>query len=121
MVTYTTATKVKDRFEDFDTTLTNAKIETIITAQEGIIDAAMKITARGSKPDFTFDSDKHGLIEDTASALTAFIILSAQPTGQSGNISSARASLMGSFFWAISRRNLRLLSDQRIAEQLKGL
>lgn len=121
MVTYTTATKVKSRFEDFDTDLSDSEINQFITTAESVIDVVMKKSARGSKPNFTFSSAKHGIIEETASTLAAFSCLSSQPTGQSGNISSARASLMGSFYWAIFRRNLRILSDERVVKYLEGL
>lgn len=119
--TYTTTTKVKSRFEDIDTDITDTQINEFINSAEGIIDAIMKKTGRGANADYTFSSAKHGLIEDTASALAAFSCLSYQPTGDSEGISSARASLMGDFFWAIARRNLMLLSDDRIIKYLIGL
>ncbi len=119
--TYTTAAIVKARFEDFDTSMSDSKIQDIIIDQESVIDAVMMMKARGTKPAFTFSAAKHGLIRDTATALAAFWVLTAQPTGESGNITSARASLMGDFFWAISRRNLKLLGDTRISSYLKGL
>lgn len=120
-VTYTTAAKVKLRIEDYDTSATDAQIESYINAAESTIDCVMMLTARGNKKDFTFTSAKHGIIEDTASAMAAFSLLTFQPTGQTGNISSARAGLMGSFLWAIFRRNLRMLADKRIQDYLKGL
>jgi len=120
-VTYTTVAKVKSRFEDFDTDLSDPEIEEFINCAEGIIDAVMKKKGRGTSKDYTFDSTKHGLIEDTASVLAAFYCLSAQPTGQSSAITSARASLMGDFFWATARRNLILLSDDRIIKYLINL
>ena len=121
MVTYTSATKVKSRFEDFDTDLTDAKINEFINTAEGIIDAVMRKSARGSKKDFTFDADKHGIIEETASTLAAFNCLTFQPTGQTATITAARASLIGDFLWATSRRNLKLLGDMRIVKYLGGL
>ncbi len=121
MVTYTTAAKVKSRFEDFDTDLSDSEIEEFINTAESVIDVVMRKTGRGTTKDFTFSAAKHGIIEEAASCLAAFSCLTAQPTGQSGNISSARASLMGSFLWATFRRNLRLLADERIVKYLKGL
>ncbi len=121
MVTYTTAAKVKSRFEDFDTDLSDSEIEEFITTAESLIDITMRQTARGSSADFTFDSDKHGIIEETASCLAAFACLTAQPTGQSTTISSARAGLMASLLWATFRRNLRMLGDERNQKYLKGL
>lgn len=120
-VTYTTAAKVKSRFEDFDTGLSDSKIEEFINTAESLIDAVMRKTARGSSSNFTFSSAKHGLIEETASVLAAFNCLTFQPTGQSATITAARASLIGDFLWATSRRNLRLLGDSRIINYLAGL
>lgn len=121
MVTYTTAAKVKSRIEDYDTTVTDNEINEYILCAEGIIDGVMRATARGTNADFTFDASKHGLIEEAASCMAAFSVLTRQPTGQSGNISSARAGLMGDFLWSNSRRALKLLSDSRVVEFLKGL
>ncbi|KKL78730.1 hypothetical protein LCGC14_2021930 [marine sediment metagenome] len=121
MGTYTTAAKVKSRFEDFDTDLSDAKIEVFIITAESLVDLAMRKTARGSDADFSFDSKKHGILEETTSVLAAFSCLAAQPTGQSGNISSARAALMGDFFWAQARRNLKYLNDERNVKYLAGL
>ena len=121
MTTYTTAAKVKSRFEDFDTGLSDAKIEVFINTAEGIIDAVMMSTGRGSKKDYTFSSAKHGIIEDTASALAAFNCLNAQPTGESATISSARAGLMASLFWATFRRNIKIMGDSRVQKYLKEL
>ena len=121
MVTYTTADKVKSRFEDFDTDLSNSEINQFITTAESLIDCIMQQTARGSNKDFTFSAAKHGILEETASCMAAFACLTAQPTGQSGNISASRAGLMGSFLWATFRRNLRILADDRIKKYLKGL
>ncbi len=119
--TYTTTTKVKSRFEDIDTDLTDTQINEFINCAEGIIDSVMKKTGRGAGADYTFSATKHGLIEDTASALAAFSCLTYQPTGESEAITSARASLMGDFLWAIARRNLMLLGDDRIIKHLIGL
>lgn len=120
-VTYTTAAKVKSRFEDYDTSLADSAIEEFILTAESVIDCVMRQTARGSSTDFTFDADKHGIIEETASCLAAFACLTSQPTGETDLISSARAGLMGSFLWATFRRNLRMLGDERIQKYLKGL
>ena len=121
MVTYTTAAKVKSRFEDFDTDLSDDEIEEFINTAESLIDAVMMQSARGSSPDFTFKSVKHGIMEETASCMAAFACLTSQPTGQSTTISSARAGLMASLLWATFRRNLRILADNRIQKYLKGL
>jgi len=121
MGTYTTIAKVKARFEDYDTSISDANIEIFINCAEGIIDSVMKKTFRGSSADFTFDSDKHGIIEDAASALAAFSVLSSQTTGQSATITAARASLMADLFWATFKRNLNLLSDPRIVQYIGGL
>ena len=121
VVTYTTATKVKRRFEDFDTTLTDAMIEEFINSAESIIDCTMRKSARGAKPDFTFDAAKHEIIEDAASNLAAFYCLAAQPTGQSTGISPARAALMGDFFWAAANRDLKMIADERVVSYLAGL
>ena len=121
MVTYTSVAKVKARFQDIDVNITDPQIEEFINCAEGLIDSIMKLRARGTDPDFTFDAAKHGIIEDTASALAAFSCLTAQTTGESATVTSARASLMGDFFWAISRRNLKLLLDPRIITYLKKL
>ena len=120
-VTYTTAAKVKSRFEDFDTDLDDTEINEFILTAESLVDCAMMQTARGTKKDFIFATAKHGIIEESTSCLAAFACLTAQPTGQSGNISSARAGLMASLLWATFRRNLRILGDSRIQKFLKGL
>ncbi len=121
MVTYTDATKVKSRFKDIDTNISDAEINQFINAAESIIDITMKKTARGTKVDFTFNSDKHGIIEDTASCLAAFNCISNQTTGESATITAARASLIGDFYWAVARRNLKMLADPRVVEYLEGL
>ena len=81
----------------------------------------MLMTARGSSTDFTFSSAKHGIIEEATTCLAAFNCLTAQPTGQTGNISSAQAGLMASLLWATFRRDLKILGDERIQKFLKGL
>ncbi len=121
MVTYTTVAKVKARFEDIDTTLTDANITTFILTAESLVDLAMRKTARNTPKDFTFSSAKHGVIEETTSVLAVFSCLATQPSGESGNISSARASLMADFFWAQARRGLKYLSDDRNVKFLVGL
>ena len=121
MATYTTATKVKSRFDDIDTGLTDSEINGFINAAESLVDLAMRKTARGSSKDFTFNSNKHGILEETTAVLAAFSCLAAQPTGESGNISSARASLMGDFYWAQARRGLKYLSDERDVKFLEQL
>ncbi len=121
MGTYTSVAKVKSRFEDFDTDLSDSDIEEFILTAESLIDCAMKQTARGSPKDFTFAAAKHGIMEEAASCIAAFACLTAQPTGQSTTISSARAGLMASLLWATFRRNLRILGDERVQKFLKGL
>ncbi len=121
-VTYTTATKVKSRFEDFDTNISDAQINEFILTAESLVDCAMQQTARGvGTKAFTFNSAKHGIIEEAASCMAAFACLTYQPTGQTGNISSARAGLMASLLWATFRRNLRILGDDRVQKFLKEL
>ncbi len=112
---------MKSRFEDFDTDLADGEIEEFILTAESIVDCAMMMTARGTSTDFTFDAAKHGIIEETASCLAAFACLTSQPTGETGNITSARAGLMASLLWATFRRNLRMLADERNQKYLKGL
>lgn len=121
MATYTTAAKVKARFQDYDTDITDAQINVFINTAESFIDCVMKKSARGSNADFTFKSSLHGIIEETASVLAAFNVLTVQPTGQSGTITAARASLMGDFLWATGRRNLKFLADSRVVIYLEGL
>ena len=118
MVTYTSAAKVKSRFEDFDTSLSDSQIEEFINTAESLIDSIILKTARGEDADFEFDSEKHGLIEETASVLAAFSCLTFNPTGQTATITAARASLIGDFLWATARRNLKLLGDSRTVKYL---
>ena len=113
---YTTATKVASRFEDIDTDISATEIGEFIYCAEGIVDAHMRTSFIKS-----FDDTKHGLIEDATSLIVAFMCLSVQPTGQTGEISPARAALMADLWWAQSKRDLRLLSDTRVISYLKGL
>ena len=71
-VTYTTAAIVKARVKQISASLSDSNIEENIMQAEGVIDAAMKKTARGSSPDFTFDADKHGIIRDCATNYAAY-------------------------------------------------
>ena len=71
-VTYTTVAIVKKRVNPYNPNLFDEDIEENIMQAEGVIDAAMKKTARGSSPDFTFDADKHGIIRDCATNYAAY-------------------------------------------------
>ena len=113
---YTTATKVASRFEDIDIDISVDEIGEFIHCAESIVNVHMQHSFIKS-----FDSTKHGLIEDTASLLVVVMCLSTQPTGQTGEISTSRSALMADLWWAQIKRNLRLLSDTRVIEYLKGL
>ena len=65
-VTYTTAAIVKKRSNQLSASLADEDIDENIMQAESVIDAAMKKTARGADPDFTFDADKHGMLRDCA-------------------------------------------------------
>lgn len=115
MVTYTTATLVKDRCERIDTTsLTDAEIESIILMVEGVIDAIMKESFRDPN---RFSSTKHGLIQDAATNLSAFYAI-LHSTDEFPDENSWRTTL--THLWNRWLENHALLSDQNVVNFLKS-
>lgn len=74
-VTYTTAALVKKRSNFISASLTTPDIEENIYEAENIIDCVMLKTARGTSPDFAFDSEKHGVLRDCATNLATYLCI----------------------------------------------
>lgn len=105
---YTTATKVKNRLENYDTDASDSMIETYITHAEGYINALTR---------HKFESDVPELVESIATDIAAIYLLTYNPAGFS---SSSEAALLADLLWASAERSLRLLSDDRVISHLKG-
>ena len=117
-VTYTTAAIVKKRTNFLSTSLADADIEENIMQAEGIIDAAMLITARGVSPDFTFDADKHGIIRACATDLAAYYSVGFDFV-EFRSMEDVEMTI--NLLWNLAQTSLTLLSDVRTVERLKGL
>ncbi|MCD6148642.1 hypothetical protein J7J18_04675 [bacterium] len=118
MPTYTTYDIVKDRVKQISADLTQAKIEENINQAESIVDAVMKMTARGSNPDFTFDADKHGIIRDATTCIAALLCIMYDTSGFS---SRAEAAFVCDLLWNEANRCLALLYDEKGKNYLKNL
>lgn len=113
MVTYTTAALVRKRLSQISADLSTSDIEANIEMAEGIIDAVMQTSFISN-----FDSSKHGLIRDTATAIAAFLCLM---YNVSEFPSTSQASLVADLLWAEFDRNLAILQDKRIIKYLQSL
>ena len=118
-VTYTTAALVKKRVKDISADLLDADIEQNIDESEGIIDATMRLSARGSSPDFTFDASKHSILRQCCTDLAAFLCIFYDPSGSFADL--ADCEITANLLWNSSERSLSMLSDPRVANYIKGL
>jgi hypothetical protein len=117
-VTYTTATLVRKGTKWISTDLLDADIEEFIYESEGVIDSVMKKTGRGISPDFTFDSEKHGVIRDAATSLTVYNCIRYDP-GAFPTLEQAEFSVNLAYYSAL--RALGFLADTRIMDFVTGL
>ena len=118
-VTYTTAVLVKKRVKDISADLLDADIEENIYQSESICDALMKCSARGTAPDFTFDSMKHGILRDACTNLAAFLSIVYDPGGSFPALANAEIGI--NTLWNLKERGISLLSDPRIVDYIKAL
>lgn len=118
MVTYTSAAIVKKRVKYISAALLDADIEENINQAESIIDAIMKATGRGVGADFTFDSDKHGIIRNCATDYAAYLCITYDP---SEFPTLADAELVANLCFNSVQNLLEILDDSRTVEYLKGL
>jgi len=117
-VTYTTAAIVKKRVKNISSSLADSDIEENILQAESIIDSVMKRTARGTSPDFTFDSEKHGIIRDCATNYAAYLCIIYDP---SEFPSMETAEMVANLLWNAVQNALNMLSDSRFVEYLASL
>ncbi|RKY41679.1 MAG: hypothetical protein DRP85_05480 [Candidatus Makaraimicrobium thalassicum] len=117
-VTYTTADIVKKRVKNISSSLADSDIEENILQAESIIDSVMKRTARGTSPDFTFDSSKHGIIRDCATNYAAYLCVIYDP---SEFPSMETAEMVANLLWNAVQNALNMLSDSRFVEYLASL
>jgi len=113
--TYTTVDVVSGSLLLSSKTYTTADISGAILRAEGVIDAVMRRSGIGSA-DYTFDEQKHGLISDTAVALSSMWLLLSDVEEFASSSSSTQTADM---LWAIADRNLAVLSDPRIMKYLE--
>ena len=118
-VTYTTVALVKKRVKDISASLLDADIEENIYEAEGIIDATMRLSARGGAPDFTFDAVKHSIIRQTCTDLAAFFSIFYEPG--TSFLTLADAEMATNLLWNSAEDSLSLLSDPRVVTYLKEL
>ena len=113
--TYTTVDEVSGSLLLVTRDLLREDISGSITRAEGVIDAMMQKTGRGSSPDFTFDEAKHGIIKDTAMALSGYDLISADTETFASN---SAAGLLADLLWAKVNRNLVMLLDKNVQKWL---
>ena len=119
LTSYTTVALVRKRVKAISASLIDADIEENIYEAEGIIDATMRLSARGSSPDFTFDAVKHSIIRQTCTDLAAFLTIFYDPGGSF--LTLADAEMTANMLWNSSEDSLSLLSDPRVVTYLKEL
>ena len=117
-VTYSTIAKVRQRATDYSANPPDAAITAMILNAESVVDVVMRKRARGTNPDFTFDTNKHGIIEMATTDLAASLMVASDPSLAATN---SEAALMIDIFWASSARSLKMLADERIVKFLEGL
>jgi hypothetical protein len=116
-VTYTTAALVKKRVKYISSSLLDADIEENILQVESFIDSIMRATARGTSPDFSFNSARHGLIRVCATDHAAYLCIIYDP---SEFPSLDDVEVVASLLWNSVAMALSLLADPRIVDQLKS-
>lgn len=98
--------------------LADGDIEEYIYEAEGVIDAAMKKTGRGSSPDFTFDSSLHGAIRDAATSLALYSCIRYDP-GAFPLLEQAEMTLNLAYYSSL--RALALLAETRTIDYVIGM
>lgn len=117
-VTYTTVAIVKKRTNFISASLGDDDIVENIMQAESIIDAVMLKTARGTNADFTFNSEKHGVIRSCATDLAAYYCT----TFDFVNFRSMEEVEMTiNLLWNSAQICLSLLSDVRVVGKLTVL
>ena len=107
MPTYALIGNVKERMNMVSGAWSDNRISGAIEMAEGMINAVL----RQGSADFTFDSTKHGLIRNTATALASYMLL----TGYVESFSTtSTVSLTADMLWAEADRGLAILSDPRV-------
>lgn len=117
-VTYTEAALVKKRSNFISASLIDTDIEENIYEAESIIDCVMLKTARGASPDFTFDSEKHGILRDCATNLATYLCITFDP---SDFPSMETAEMVSNLLWNEIQMGFTLLTDVKTGEYLKGV
>ena len=114
MPTYTTTEMVKARVNAVSGALSTDRIISGIMMAEGIVDAVMRksgVSGASVTPDYNYDSNKHGLIRDTTTALAAFMVLT---NDVELFTSTSTGSITADLLWAEADRGLAILSDPRV-------
>ena len=113
--TFTTEARVDGRLQNISADMTSGQQWYAIEDAEGVIESAMQ-KFEGS--DFTFDAEKHKLIQAVATDLAAFYCILYNPTTF---VMREKVALMADMLWATSQRGLGLLSDPKIIKWLMAL
>ncbi len=106
---FTTATKVKFQLEKYETGATDAEIDVLINHAEGYIIALTKNIWNTTIP---------LLVESAATHYAAFLLLQHDPSGLT---STSEAALVADLLWAILDKELKLLADERVIQNLKDV
>lgn len=117
-VKYTTAALVQKGTKWLSPDLVTADIENFIYQAEGVIDGVMKKTGRGSAPDFAFNVEKHGLIQDAATSLALFNCIRYDP-GAFPLLEQAEMTENLAYYSAL--RALTLLADPRVVDYIVNM
>jgi hypothetical protein len=108
--TYTTATIVRKRIEDIDTTLVDADIDQYINEAETIIDCIMKYSLKQ-----TFNAETHAIVRGLATDMAALSCLQYnQDAFSSPHLSEMTANLLSDSI----RLSYYLLNDPKTADYL---
>jgi O-acetylhomoserine/O-acetylserine sulfhydrylase-like pyridoxal-dependent enzyme len=110
--TYTSEARVKGRVKNIDIEMTSAQIGYAIQDAEGAIEAAMRNNS------FTFDAEKHMVIQQVATDLAAYYVILYNPTTF---VLREKVSLMVDMLWASAMRGLAMLMDDRVVKYLTEL
>ena len=116
--TYSSVALVKKGSKYVPSALSNSDIETFIFQGEGLVDAVMLKTARGTTPDFAFSSSKHQLLQRATTGLAAFYCITFD-IGEFPLLEQAEMSL--NLIYYDTLRALTLLADIRTVDYLSGL
>lgn len=109
-VTYTTATLVRTRIEDIDTTLVDADIDQYIYEAESVIDCIMKRSLKQ-----TFNAETHAIVRGLSTDMAALSCLQYnQEAFSSPHLSEMTANLLSDSI----RLSYYLLNDPKTADYL---